>query len=224
MLCGLCKRHKTKNKYNQSSIWSATPCTCLRKDSVRRHAKSTQHLGAVELETHRVAAEMDGGIAQAFQTQINLQKQAIKGAIQCLYWLVHSEIPHTTKYGSLVDAVQYMGCDYFKRLNHAENAKYKSQRIISEFLQVMATQLEKKLEDVLSSAFYSLMIDETTDVAVLNEMVIYARYVQSGKVVTTFLNICELSNGTADTIETTLLAYIHGRKQPLCVKNGGLRN
>ena len=112
-----------------------------------------QHLGAVELETHRVAAEMDGGIAQAFQTQINLQKQAIKGAMQCLYWLVHSEIPHTTKYGSLVDAVQYMGCD-FKRLNHAENAKYKSQRIISEFLQVMATQLEKKLlEDVFPVHF-----------------------------------------------------------------------
>ena len=38
----------------------------------------------------------------------------------------HSEIPHTTKYSSLVDAVQYMGCDYFKRLHHAENAKYKS--------------------------------------------------------------------------------------------------
>ena len=94
MLCSLCKRHKTKNKQNQSSVWGSTPCTCLRKDSVRRHAKSAQHLGAVELETHRVAAERDGGIAQAFQTQINLQKQPIKGAMQCLYWLVHSEIPH----------------------------------------------------------------------------------------------------------------------------------
>ena len=117
--------------------------------------------------------------------------------------------PHTTKYSSLVDAVQYMGCDYFKRLHHAENTKYKSQRIISEFLQVMATQVEKKkLEHVLSSEFFSLMIDESTDIAVVNEMVIYARYVQSGKVATTFLNICELPNGTADTIETTLLAYM----------------
>ena len=30
----------------------------------------------------------------------------------------------------------------------------------------------------------------------------------SGKVATTFLKICELSNGTANTIETTLLSYI----------------
>ena len=42
---------------------------------------------------------------------------------------------------SLMDTVQCMGCDYFKLLNHAENAKYKSQRIISEFLQVIATQM-----------------------------------------------------------------------------------
>ena len=40
MLCILCKRHKTKNKQNQSSVWGSTPCTCLRKDSVRRHAKN----------------------------------------------------------------------------------------------------------------------------------------------------------------------------------------
>lgn len=53
---------------------------------------------------------------------------------------------------------------------------------------------------------FSLMIDETTDVAVLNEMVIYTRYLLPGsnKVTTTFLKICELFNGTADTIETTL--------------------
>lgn len=95
-----------------------------------------------------------------------------------------------------------MGCEYF---HHNENAKYKSQRIIAEFLQVMAAQIEwKQLQDVLSS--FSLMIDETTDVAVLNEMVIYTRYLLPGsnKVTTTFLKICELFNGTADTIETTL--------------------
>ena len=77
--------------------------------------------------------------------------------MQCLYWLVHSDIPHKTKYGSLVDGVQFMGCDYFKSLNHAENAKYKIQRIIGEFLQVMATQME-------NSSFDLLMIDETTDI------------------------------------------------------------
>jgi hypothetical protein len=48
------------------------------------------------------------------------------------------------------------------------------------------------------------LIDESTDVAVINEMVIYARYMYNGNVATTFLKICELFNGTADTIETSL--------------------
>ena len=76
----------------------------------------------------------------------------------------------------------------------------------------MALQNEKKqLQGVLSSACFSVMIDETTDVAVLNEMVIYARYVENGKVVTNFLKICELFNGTADTTETTLVANMEDK-------------
>ena len=133
MLCSVCKRHSTKNKYNKTTAWSESPCICLRKDSVRRHASSVQHSNAVELEKVRVAAEREGGIPQAFEAEVSLQKQAIKGAMQCLYWLVYSEIPHTTKYSSLVDAVQFMGCEHFKLLHRSENAKYKSERIIQEF-------------------------------------------------------------------------------------------
>ena len=99
----------------------------FRKDSLGRHEKSSQHIEAVKLETHRLTAERSGGIRQAFQAHLSLQKQAIKGAMQCLYWLVQSEIQHATKYSSLVDAVQFMGCDYFKHLSHGDNAKYKSQ-------------------------------------------------------------------------------------------------
>ena len=109
-----------------------------------------------------------------------------------------------------MDTVHFMGCDYFKHLHQGENAKYKSQRIISEFLQVMAHQIEKKrLQDLLSASFYSIMIDETTDIAVLNEMVLYARYLspRDKKVTLSFLKICQLGNGLATTIESTLLAY-----------------
>ena len=36
MLCSLCMRHcKCTGKYNHSTVWSETPCICLRKDSIR---------------------------------------------------------------------------------------------------------------------------------------------------------------------------------------------
>lgn len=84
------------------------------------------------------------------------------------------------------------------------------------------------MQGVLSSAYFSLTIDETTDVAVLNVMVIYARYIENGKVATNFLKICELFNGTADTTEPrwyrtqwsgskTQMTPTNSHLYPLCV-------
>ena len=50
MLGQYCIRHKTGNKYNKSMVWSETPCTCLRKDSVHRRSQSLQHKEAVTKE------------------------------------------------------------------------------------------------------------------------------------------------------------------------------
>ena len=48
MVCKICKRHKTENKYNKSKVWSETPCVCIRKDSVRRHSQTMQHKDGVK--------------------------------------------------------------------------------------------------------------------------------------------------------------------------------
>ena len=210
MLCGLCKLHKTKNKYNQSAVWSESPCVSLRKDSVRRHSLSEQHKQAVELDVCREASDSTGGIEQAFQSQIALNRLAVKGAMQCLYWLVKSEVPHTSHYNSLVKAVEFMGCDHLRHLHKGDNEKYTSQRIIQEFLQVTGGQIERdQFESLLSSPFFSIMIDESTDVAVLTEMVIYVRYISpEAEVCTHFLTITELPDGTAETIERTVTTYL----------------
>lgn len=210
MLCRLCKLHKSKGKYNHSSVWSENPCTYLRKDSVRRHNSSQQHKGAVEKQSLLEASSSDGGITQAFQRGLTLKKSAVKGAMQCLYWLVKSEIPHTTNYNSLLKAVQHMGCDKLKHLNQGDNAKYTSQRIIQEFLQIIGSSLEQQqLQNLHLSPFFSLMIDETTDVSVLNELVIYARYITpSADVKTSFMSITALFNGTAETIEKAVATFL----------------
>ena len=89
-------------------VWSETPCTCLRKDSVHRHSQSLQHEEAITKELVREEdSSKDGGIQQGFQTQISLNKAALKTAMQCLYWLVKEEIPHTLNYySSMLKAVE----------------------------------------------------------------------------------------------------------------------
>ena len=218
MFCSLCKRYNCKNKSNQSAVWNETPCICLRKDSVRRHSLSLQHKEAVEKEIYREGSSRDGGIEQAFQNQVSLNKSAIKIAMECLYWLVQSEIPHMSHYASMIQAMKFMGCDKLCHLHHGENAKYTSHRITQEFLNVLGDRIERaQLEYMLKSPFYSIMIDESTDISVICEMVIYARYIDSSTaaVKTSFLKIVELVNGSADTIEKALLAYLEDHSIPL---------
>ena len=110
-----------------------------------------------------------GGIQQAFQTQISLNKAALKTAMQCLYWLVKEEIPHTLNYPSMLKAVEIMGCSQLKHLQHGDNAKYTSRRVTQEFLQIMGDMIEQaQLRNVVASPVYSLLIDETTDIVISN--------------------------------------------------------
>ena len=181
------------------------------------YSLSQQHKDAVELEMYRKESQRSGGIRQAFESQIALNKSALKTAMQCLYWLVKSEIPHTTHYNSLITAVEFMGCQHLQHLNHGENAKYTSQRTIQEFLQVIGEQIEHELlNSVHTSPMYSIMIDETTDVSILKEMVIYVMYLTpEAKVCTGFLTINELPDGTAETVEKNLTAYLESKDMPL---------
>ena len=110
-----------------------------------------------------------------------------------------------------------MGCSQLKHLPHGDNAKYTSRRVTHEFLQVMSDMIEQaQLRDLLASPVYSLLIDETTDIAIVKEMVIYARFINSDtQAQTVFLKITELTNGRAETIEEALMTYLDKCSIPL---------
>ena len=67
------------------------------------------------------------------------------------------------------------------------------------FLQVMEEQVkQEKLNDLLASPVFSIMIDETTDIAVNDGSFIDS----DAHVRTVFFKIVELTNGCAETIES----------------------
>lgn len=78
---------------------------------------------------------------------------------------------------------------------------------MEEFLQTVSHQVEDDiLEKVTSSTYFSLMIDESTDIAVLKQLVLVARYIlPTGDVTTSFLAIDDLPDRTAETIEHALI-------------------
>ena len=213
--CQWCTTHSSERQRSRSGIWTTSPCTSLRKDCIEHHSNSEVHARSAELELNREQAVRDGGIVMAFQQQVVAQRKAVIGALKVVYWLAKEEIAYTTKYESLLNLAQSLGCMYLKDLCLGGNASYTSRQIIGEFLQCLATVVEtEKMQQLKSSPFYSLMTDESTDVAVLKQLVVVARCIlPSGVVETMFLDICDIQDGTAGTIEQSLL---------LCMERYGL--
>lgn len=208
LLCSVCKRHGTKQR-NSVGTWTDQPCASLRRDVLQRHKDSAMHKSAQQLEATRLASERDGGIRQAFCSRVVVQRKALIGALHLLYWLAKEEVAHTTKFNSLKDLAVKLGCDYLRELNLGRNAQYSSEQTIAELLQCLSLVIEEKiLSDLQHSDLFSLMTDESTDIAVLKQLVLVGRYLTDDGIKTSFLCITDIPNGTAETIEGAMLKFI----------------
>ena len=71
------------------------------------------------------------------------------------------------------------------------------------------------MKDLETARFYSILTDESTDIATDHTLIIYACYVLDGCVSTKFLELTELPRGTAPAILQTLLKVTEEKKIPV---------
>lgn len=95
---------------------------------MKRHSKSAMHSDAVSSEKTRLASQQSGGIAQALESQVELGKAAVIGAMKSIYWLAKEDIAYTTKYVSLLNYAKCLGCEFVANLCVGRNATYTSER------------------------------------------------------------------------------------------------
>lgn len=176
MLCELCIKFKL-TPANGNQTWTHQPCITIAAESIQNHARSKTHKEAEQMEAQRILSSTGQGIESAVLRHKFMEKTALVGAFRTLYWLAAEELPHTTKYSSLLGYAKLMGCSYLNLLHKGENVNYESQRTIQDMLEILSSQISGPIvEDIQRSQYYSLLIDETTDVAVMKQMVILARY------------------------------------------------
>ena len=89
---------------------------------MNRHSKSAMHADAVKLEKLRLDSQKSGGIVQALETQVELGRNAVIGAMKRIYWLAQQEIPHTTNYVPLLNLAKGFGCKFVQHLFIGHNA------------------------------------------------------------------------------------------------------
>ena len=87
-----------------------------------------------------------------------------------------------------------------------------------EIIEVLSATVEEEILQEISAIYsplISILCDESTDIAILKQLVVYVRYIKNGEVVTRFLKIQDLLDGTVVTIETALIDILSKLQIPL---------
>ena len=83
--------------------------------------------------------------------------------------LTKKEIPHTTNFADLKELCIQLGNTTSPDL--VKNANYQSEKIMAEMVQAIGVILEDKiLEDIKKSPYYSLIMDEATNISVTKQL------------------------------------------------------
>ncbi len=116
-------------------------------------------------------------------------RKGIKALLRCAHFLARNHIPHTINFATLVDLIVSC-CEDLKQFieRSAGNATYTSSDSITAFLEALGLWVEEsQLECLHKAHFYSLMGDECTDIATIEELSVFFRWVENGEPVEHFL-------------------------------------
>ena len=207
MVCSWCRKHSRRPKKSVvgRAVWTDISCRSITRQALVKHGQSESHASAVKIEAALQSSRADGGIEMALQRVVSAERKALIGAMKCMYFLNKQEIAHTTNFLPLCELGKSLGAVYLQDLRQGGNAQYTSERFKQESVHALADTVAKPIyESLKDSPFFSLCIDETTDVSITKQLIVYARYLVGGSVKTSFVRIVELPDGTAKSITESL--------------------
>ena len=149
---------------------------------MKAHASSEFHLRQVEAELIATSGHTIIHELQRFQdSESSKNRKAIKALFHCTLYLCKQHIPHTTNFSKLIDLIVSSGGKDLEEfvLKAAKNASYNSTDAVTDFLEAIGTWVDEfQVNLVRNVPFFSLMADECLDVANIEELSVYCRYVE----------------------------------------------
>ena len=170
MVCTLCRKfsRRPQKSVPGKAVWVDMPCKTVRRSALVLHQDSKSHHEAVEIEISLQASKKDGGVERALDTVISAQRKAFVGALKCMYFLNKQEIAHTTNFIPLLNLAKSLGVQNLTDLFVGRSAAYRSERFIQEIVSALGEVIKQNIVTAMQqSDFVVLMVDETTDVAVM---------------------------------------------------------
>lgn len=165
-------------------------CTLNAKlGDLQKHLKSKKHVNA----SKPFSCERQQKITNTFKPLSIITKKQKKEAQLSLYAAVHTSI-------AAVDHLSDLHKDYEESI-HLHRTKCTS--IIKNAL---GPHFQKELLSDIGNDVFSLILDESTDIAVYKMLGVVIRYfsISSRKIVSTYLGLLHIENGTADCLVTAI--------------------
>ena len=194
--CAYCS-HSHASTRNKSGKFVKVAFTGNRPDKLAKHDSSVTHQNCASDYREFQARESSSSIAQIIDQSntLTVDEDALVDSMRCLYWLAHHEVPNSL-FCPLLDVCVLLGNTTLPLLNKAKNLNYRSEQIKAEFLTCIGSSLEEQLiENLRKSPYYSIVIDESTDISVHKQLAICVQYIdhKSANVQVDFLKLIELS-------------------------------
>ena len=195
MFCLLCKKHNTANLKNNSRVYNLIPAQRLKTDALKDHSKSAQHAAAVQAEMlSRVSI-----FHKEVEEQVKSKDEVLQNAFMSVYWLAKEEMANK-KFLSLLTLFQMLGLENMKHFRHRSAGS-----TIEIFLTLGRVLKQRVVEALRKSKAFGLLVDEVTDISVMEQLIGFAQYVSDdGEAMVKFLFVDNILEGSSSANAETI--------------------
>ena len=191
----LCKKHNTANLKTYSEVYNLIPAQRLKTDLLKDHSKNAQYVAAVQAEMLSQVSIFHREVKE----QVKSKDEVLQNAFMSVYRLAKEE-----KFLSLLTFLQRLGLENMKHFRHRSAGS-----TIEIFLTLGRVLKQRVVEELRKSKAFCPLVDEVTDILVMEELIGFAQYVSDyGEAMVKFLfvdNVVEdSSSANAQTITNNL--------------------
>lgn len=169
MYCLMCRMHNTTNKYNKLNTFNISPSMNFKHSAIIDHKNGTGHISTQIYELERRNSSLAHQHKEAHETIDSVTFNALLTS----YWLGKEEVA-SKKLLSLIDLEIQIGVT---EMTHFKNRSERSQRD----MRILIGQLIKSrlIQKIKYARWYSVLVDEVTDCATIEQLLIYVGYVNA---------------------------------------------
>ena len=158
------------------------------------HFNSDIHRSAIEKEHLKQICPFQ----KEHESRKQCENEVLNKVFMSIYWLAKEEISNT-KLLSLLNLMERAG------LQNLKHFTYTGKGTLQEMFLILGQVVKDRVtERVNKSKFFGCLVDEVTDVSVLQQFVTFVKYVHEGKSRTEFLHTEHLSEATGKALAKSL--------------------